>query len=518
MAGPCCPDRAGERGRPFTAHWFVIHDRDGAIDTSATWELGGLPRTDVELAASVAGMTETAGCPMLYGEQTKRWYLWDGSGRYAPQPANYAIRMTKLLASWCRQAFDDVWQAVLGEIRDMGGQAQASVLKRARENWAPCKAFRTRIWNDAGQKAIRSQLAEQCSADADALDAGTGSIIVDNGVISYAQVIRDGHARLLPHDSRVPVTKRTGSGTRWDPLAACPLFLRFMEESVPDPDQRWWLLWRTCNALFGRMPRKGFANLIGERDSGKSTFTELIAYLAGDYARAVPVETFLAKHAGDSGFRQHELMGARFVYTHEPNQGALYDVSFMKALTGRDRQRTAGKYEKPVEWQPQCTPFLGSNSPVRFNTGDDAFMSRHEAVRFERRYAVPDPHLLDRLKAERDGILRLLVSCAEREHRLGHVPDLPLSVIAERERMAVQTEDALEFVSEWIDEGRLRESSEMPVYRCVQVTPLYRWYRAWCEDAGVRPAGRKVFSSVIGRKYAVIKSNGYRFTGLAATS
>jgi putative DNA primase/helicase len=301
----------------------------------------------------------------------------------------------------------------------------------------------SRIWNHQGQVALQGQLAESHAIDVNRLDSSTGRIIVDNGVLDIAQILRDGTVRLLPHDPSALVTHRMGSGVRWEPDARCPAFERFTAESVADADQRWWLLWRTICALFGRMPRKGFVNLIGETDSGKSTYTAAIAHLAGEYARAVPVETFLAKRGGDQ-FQAHELMGARFVHTHEPNATALYDVSFMKTLTGReDRMRTRTLYEKPVEWLPQCTPFIGSNNPIRFSTADDAMMSREEVIRFARNYREPDPWLSERLRAERNGILRLLVDHTVAEAALGHVPDLPVTVVVERERMAVQTEDAL---------------------------------------------------------------------------
>lgn len=503
------------RGLPYTPCWFIIHEDDGSPDTFATWRLGGLPKSDVECAALVFGMMSTAGARLRYGEQTGRWYMWDGSGRYAPQPPTFPIEMTLWTASALRTAIDTVWTAIREQSTMIAAAQRAAWLKQAQDGWKPHRAFTARLWTDAGQKALRNVLADRCVTDADAMDAATGRIIVDNGVIDYAQVARDGYVRLLPHDPDDLVTRRCGPGVRWEPDARCPAFERFMRESVPDDEQREWLLWRACNALFGRMPRKGFVNAIGERDSGKSTFTDTMARLAGDYARTVPVETFLAKHASDSGFRQHDLMGARFVYTHEPNPGALYDVSFMKHLTGRDRMRTAGKWEKPVSWTPQCTPFIGSNGPIRFSTSDDAMMHRQEAILFARGYAVQDDHLAERLAAELPGILRLLVSHAEREHREG-VPQLPFSIVQLREQMAVATEDALEFIAEWVAGGRLFEAhGDFPAYRCAQVGPLYRWYKDWCEEAGVRAVGRKTFSAVVGRKYPTSESGGkYRFTGL----
>jgi P4 family phage/plasmid primase-like protien len=500
----------------YSPHWFVFHDENGAVDTTVTWQPGGLPRSDVELAMTVAGMSEAAGCPLLYGAQSHTWYALDGSGRYAPQDAVFASAMTRRIALWHAQATADVLAAVRAEIAAMPPEFRARAEKAAERNWAPHRSYRKRLWDDAGQHAIASQLAAAFACDESGMDAGTGRIIVDNGVIDADQVLADGYVRLLPHDSSDLVSRRTGAGVRWDPQARCDAFERFTRESVRDEEQRDWLLWRTACALFGRMPRKGFVNVIGARDSGKSTYTSVIDHIAGDYARSVPVETFLSKHAGDQGFRQHELMGVRFVHTHEPNASALYDVAFMKTLTGRDRQRTRTMYQRYISWFPQCTPFIGSNNPIRFSTADDAMVTRLEAVLFERGYDRPDDFLLARLQGEASGILRLLVSYIERESRQG-TPELPATMIALRERMAEATEDALEFVAEWLADGRLRAEDDAPAYRCARVGALYQHYRYWCEEAGVKPVGRKTFAAVIGRKYPRSQSGGFwHFTGLAS--
>lgn len=518
MSDPCCPDYAGRRGAVYSAHWFVIHDGDGCIDTTVTWQQGGLPRSDVEMASVTGQMMLAAGCPIRYGAQSKTWYMWDGSGRYAVQDAEFAGAMTRRVARWHADAVRDTWSRVREQIAEMPQQDRPGVLKLAEKNWALHRAYAKRLFDDAGQKAIRSQAGEALLLDETRMDKGTGRIVVDNGVIDLEQVLADGYVRLLPHDPADLVSKRMGEGLAWDPQARCPAFERFTREAVRDEDMRWWLLWRTACTLFGRVSRKGFVNLIGARDSGKSTFTRLIDYIAGDYARSVQVETFLAKHSGDQGFRQHELMGARFVHTHEPNQSAVYDVAFMKTITGSDRQATRTLNQGFIRWFPQCTPFIGSNSPIRFNTADDAMMSRLESVLFERGYDKPDDRLSERLRAEANGILRLLVSCIEHEAR-GGMPDMPLSMIALREQMAEATEDALEFVTEWIGEGRLRTDSQVPAYKCVQVGSLYGHYRYWCEDAGVKPVGRKMFAAIVGRKYARSQSGGsWHFMGLVASA
>jgi len=504
------------RGHPYTAHWFIWHDRDGAIDLEATSGLAGYPASDVDCAASVRLMLESAGTALLHGAQTGRWYLWDGT-RYARQDEDFASRMATQAANWLWTAMRDVAACQQLEIARLPQDQQKAAADAAKARWRKQLALRSRVRDSAGYEALLRQLARACTQDESAMDAGTGEIVLGNGRVSIAQVLRDGYVRLIPHERSSLVTRRAAPGLAWDPQARAPWFSRFLATSVADPEQRFWLMWRTASALFGRMPRKGFVNLIGERDSGKSTFTKVISLLAGDYATSVPPETFLARHTGDAGFRQAELRGARFTCSHEPSPGARYDESLMKTLTGRDRQRTAGKYEKPVEWTPQLTIFIGSNSPVRFASSDEAFMSRQEVVRFAAGYELAVEDIDAILARELPGILVMLMDTLLWEAANRGKPELPQSAVDERERMAEETEDALEFVREWTETGLLTEKDDVPAYRCATVVRMYQWYRSWCEDAGVRPLGRKTFAAVVGRRYPRARSGGvWHFTGLVA--
>jgi len=99
------------------------------------------------------------------------------------------------------------------------------------------------------------------------------------------------------------------------------------------------------------------------------------------------------------------------------------------------------------------------------------------------------------------------------------MPPLPASMVAERERLATETEDALQCVAEMVELGSLAAlpPESVSAVRCVKVDWLYQQYAAWCASTeGIaRPLGRKTFSDIVGRRYPRKKSDGWRFTGLA---
>jgi P4 family phage/plasmid primase-like protien len=516
---PCGPAFAGRRGLTHTPHYFAVHTKDGLmLDPAESFDL--VPTSELQAAVRIIGLHIDGGHPILFAQQSGRWLMW-ADGVYAPQPVHFGTHMAQDLAVWLKSLLREMEQAVntavAGKNPGLAGDALNAVMKKAWDLWKDHRAFCKHLWSERGQAAMIKQLERSCGIDEAMLDVGTGEIVIDGGRISAADILRDGAVTLLPHDPEIRVTKRMGAGVGYDPAATCPVFDQFLATSVADEGQRDWLCWRTASALFGRT-RKGFVNPIGETDSGKSTFTAIIARLAGDYAKAVAAKTFMVKHASDSGFLDDELRGARFVSTHEPEPGSRFAVGYVKAITGQDRQRTAGKYAKPVEWTPQCTPFIGTNRPILFDTSDEAMMRRQEAVRFARGYTIRDEHLERKMAAELPGILNRLLSYLVREAQHGP-PPLPASMVAERERLATETEPALAFVDEALEARWLATCGlDVAASNCVQVTWLYREFERWCFHEGIKPGGgRKTFSNVVGRRCPVEKSNGYRFLGLIWT-
>ncbi len=515
----CCGIVSGP-GKPHTDHYLVIHSKKAAgLDPAATH--ARMPASDLDSALLLGMMHRESGQRIMYGFQTETWYRWDGTV-YAAQKKGLGSTLAQEYALAYGRVLDEIRQhyrleqAKAGTPLDEVNKKTAEAMKEA--GWGKHAAYADKIKSENGQAALIRQLGRTLGVDESLLDAYPGRIVVDNGILDVGQILRDRQVTLMNNDPQNLVTRRAGRGVRYDQKAACPVFDAFLETSVADEEQRAWLLWRTANALFGRMPRKGFINAIGERDSGKSTYLEIMTRLGGGYARTVPIKTFLAKPSSDSGFLEAGLRGARFVYASEPKPGGRYDDGLMKTITGRDRQRTADKYEKHIDWTPQCTAFIASNNPIRFATSDEAMMERQEVIRFARGYEAMDPSLTEKLSAELPGILNRLIHVVFLEALHGP-PALPASMAAERERLADETEDALAFAAEWIEGGYLAERAEAAVSACVSVDWLYQHYRSWAlQVERVRnPLGRKDFAGVVGRRYPRRRSDGWRFTGLVRT-
>jgi putative DNA primase/helicase len=387
-----------------------------------------------------------------------------------------------------------------------GGNDPADARRSYELVWSGHRKYRNQLWNQGCKTRILKELNVSCSVNERRFDEDLDVAPCENGVLQQ----ESGKISLVEHSRERLVTKRLGGGIVYDPHAQCPLFHHFLGTSVPDESQREWLQGIMGAALFGR-PWKGFVNLIGKTDSGKSTFSRLMQRIFGSYSKAVSIETFLLGTTGNRDFRTHELKGVRLAVAGEPGIGRRLDSEIIKSLTGGDSQRTRTMYSKFVEWEPCVTIMIASNHPMKLETSDVAMLNRVGPVRFSNEHDI-DQTLERRLEKETSGILNWLIEGAEQIISSGHVQELPSSMLELREYMAEDIDDTLQFLAEGLSEGRYQNSVEEYLTSYVSTNDLYHAYQLWASQEGIKyPVGKKTFTQRIGRRYKVSKS---RFLGL----
>jgi hypothetical protein len=145
-----------------------------------------------------------------------------------------------------------------------------------------------------------------CEFDADPLLLG-----VRNGVLD----LKGG--ALLSVSPKVLVSKRCNIA--YDPSAACPQFLRYLEEVQPDAAVRAFLQRFAGYCLTGEVGEKKFLMLTGTGDNGKTVFVELLNWLLGGHARKIETELLMTHRRNPQGPSADivALKGLRFVYANE---------------------------------------------------------------------------------------------------------------------------------------------------------------------------------------------------------
>ena len=507
-----------ETGSAEWAEQFLSRDSNGDLNLQLCEEL--IPRSDI---VSAQVISDRYAEQIAYGVQTSQWYLWNGT---VHQPCNNGD-VERLIHIWAHTL-----KAAIQTVRDHYELQAASapdqvtadrIMKSYHDGWKAHKMYRDRLFNDAGQKAVLSQLKAMTAVDEATFDAEGRFFVVENGVINMDVVAKTHEIHLLEHDPRRKLTKR--SGVVWDPDARSGWWEWYLKRSLPDEEVRRYLQRWAGSALLGKPNSKGLINLIGPQDSGKSVFIDTMLNVMGDYGKMVRAATFLAKKNGDAGYDMHELRGARLVTASEPGRGKQLDDDAVKTVTGSDMMRTREPYGRFVSWKPQCTIFIASNSAMRLDTADGALLNRVKPISFPKSFRrgsdVPEEEraelrLTEYLSFERSGIFTWLVEGLIDFLNNG-LGDEPAAVTEGRRAMAIDIDTSLAWLSEEIQAGRIIRDTDPTTSASafLQVNTAYFMYQMWCAEAGERfPFGRKNFAASIRREHPTVVSAGTRFRGL----
>lgn len=509
-------------------NWFLMACTypGGPVDHQRTRHL--LPRSDVNAAERISRRYRNQ---LSYGNQTGQWRRWNG--RVHALDNAHSVEQTVI---WFAKLYAEVLQRIKTwyteqaqaeiDTDHLEGEAARKVMTAQvteyRETWKQYRAFRNRLFTDAGQRAVVSQLRIQCAVDDETWDAEPHWLVVQNGVLD----LRDlrGGVELLPHSPDRRVTRQMP--VEYDEDVRSELWDEYLEKTLPNRSVREWLWKVTAYTLLGRPVHKLIVNLIGEGDTGKSVYIDTVTRVLGDYGRMVPVSTFLQKQS-DSDFDRNLLKAVRFVAAAEPGKGKRWNDDVLKSISGRDVQTTAAKFQAHTSWKPQCTIFIASNHAVQFDTTDTAFLKRLKPVRFPVKFLDPadypevedacrmDVRLEEKLGWEGSGILNWLIEGLHRYLAEG-VPEIE-EITREREQMQTDLEPVLEWAEQEILAGRLRviPPGSEPVSHGAQVAELYSEYEYWAATVGEKPTGRKVFSRVMQSRYGPTRvSGGARFPSL----
>jgi putative DNA primase/helicase len=324
---------------------------------------------------------------------------------------------------------------------------------------------------------------------------------VSNGVLD----LRTGQLR--PHRREDMITRRCN--VSFDAGAKAPTFQKFLAEVQPDPDVRAYLARLFGYAAIGVVREHVLGVCWGPGANGKSVLADAITHVLGDYAKPGP--STLITRTGDHDPHPTDIascVGSRLVTVHETRQGAKFDASKVKLLTGGDRLTARFMRQDFFEFEPTHTLIMLSNYKPSADSSDAALWRRVHLIPFE--VVIPeeqrDARLGERIRAEASGILNWLVSGALEWSRIGLAP--PKAVL-EQTRSYRLAED---FVAAFLDECTTRYAQAR-----VAAGALYSAYKAWADSNGHRPVRGNDFAAEIeGRGFERTRASGGRhYSGLA---
>src|SRR5215211_416500 len=391
---------------------------------------------------------------VLWCPARKLFLCWDGK-RYAWDERGEVVKLAHAAA---RSIFHEA-----AYTEDEGEQKKIAGFAAVSQNT-------TRI------KAMLTEAKPYLAVGMDELDRDPWLVNCENGTLD----LRTG--KLKDHDPADRITKIVP--VDYDPEASCLRFLRFLKETLVDDAVIKFVKRYSGYTLTGITRERLLAILYGFGKNGKTTLSELLHEVLGDYARNTDVETLLIKKYQGVGNDVAALKGARFVSAAEVEKGRRLAESKVKQLTGRDTVTARFLFGENFDFKPEFKLWLSTNNKPVIQGTDDAIWDRIRLIPFTQRFdgAKADPKLPDKLRNELAGVFAWMVEgCLEwQEHGLEEpktVTEATLQYRAEMDTLAAFIEDRC----------ILDTAAVAPA------TPLYKQYQMWCDAAGEKPETQKMF-------------------------
>lgn len=330
------------------------------------------------------------------------------------------------------------------------------------------------------------------------LDCDPYLLGVRNGVID----LRTGRHYFNQPEMRI--TRYCNAGFAED--ATCPQWLRFLDQIFINDTATIECVQRLLGCtLLGLATEEILIICYGHGSNGKSVFSNVVHKIMGGYAITAPPSLLTARRQDDTGPRNDlaALAGARYVSINEMQAGDRLDEQVVKMLAGREPISARFLHQEFFEFTPSFTPWLRTNHKPIITGLDDGIWRRLVLLPFSRKFAdhEKDPALEQKLLDEQDAILMWMVEGAKLYLQDG----IKLSPRMRSELGTYRSESDLlgEFLSD--------QTRPDPTGKANQGT-LYKSYREWCEECGVRPLSKKTFTQRLAeRGYPEGKSGKNRF-------
>lgn len=263
----------------------------------------------------------------------------------------------------------------------------------------------------------------------------------DGRKIRYAQV------DLVPHSREQRLTKIMP--VEYDPDATASGFEKFLTRVLPDPDiraflQRWFGVAMTAE------PLQNMVFLYGSGANGKSVLVDIISRVLGDYGATARIESLTGTNrrgGGDATPDLIPLIGSRHVRTSEPDEGMRLQEGLIKEWTGGEPILVRALHSDFIVVLPKFKLTMSGNHKPDIRGTDDGIWRRFLMVPFTEQIPVAerDPHLVDKLWEERDGIFQWLIEGLNQFQEIGLSP--PDAVVAATAEFRAEQDPVGDFLS-----------------------------------------------------------------------
>ena len=278
--------------------------------------------------------------------------------------------------------------------------------------------------------------------------------------------------------------------------------------------------------LLGEVSEKTLYVGIGPKNSGKTTFVNILETIMGDYAMKVMAEDLMQKKMNNSSLQYTlaSMRGKRFISSDEPQGGDQWAEGLIKVITGGDTVTGRQIYKESEEFKITASLFVSANHMPR--TNDDALASRIKPIPFARELKPNEQNkaLGAMIKDPNSAFIRAAFAWAVEGCRKW------------AENSGIGTCVAVELASE--EYIRQQDIYGMFISECLEIGnpndyvvlfDVFKFWQSWAADRGERSGTNRSFANVFkdknftvvydtntgNRLYGVkIKASAQRWSGL----
>lgn len=233
--------------------------------------------------------------------------------------------------------------------------------------------------------------------------------------------------------------------------------------------------------------------------NGKSTLTESVMNVLGDYAAAVLPDTVAMKKTYNGAPNEDvaRLHGIRFACVSEPDSAMTFNAAKVKTLTGRDTVTARYLHRNSFEFRPQFRLFINTNYLPRVEDNTLFQSGRIHIIPFLRHFseAEQDKSLKEQFarEAEKSAILNWLLDGYELYCMEGLAA--PAAAQAEVREYARHTDKVGRFIEERL---------ERAPGHVIATKVLYEAYRDWSRENGEEPYSHRNFTTRL-KQFGTVK-------------
>lgn len=407
-----------------------------------------------------------------YNSQEKVWYVWTPAMGVWVRDEYSRVDVTAHKTA--QETFDKVKELASANVGSDKEKPSQKLLKEAQQA----------MDNKKLQAVVaRFRTLSPIAATSDSFDSRSDLLNVGNGTLDLVSF------DLRAHDPYDLLTLNCQAN--YDPEAACPYFVKYIHDAMPNEEIRSYVQRAVGYSLLGNPVERAMFLLHGPSGTGKSVFTDTMTYVFGGYGVTAPSSTFKLKKQEGGTFDLHRLKGKRFITTSEMPEGAQLDEELVKRFTGGDVIPSRGLYEKYVDWRPQGVVWIATNFLPRLNGDDNAIWRRVRTIPMNNEVVEEIKGLSRQLQQESDGILNWALEGLREYRRIGLAE--PESIILDIADYRTTTDSVSSWLAYSLEDGQLVLDPEAKI----PLMTLYSMYVSGCQDAGLTHLGKIRFSKRI---------------------